>query len=106
MELPELGQMERREIAALAGLAPINRDSGKMRGKRTTWGGRKHARTALYMPTVCAIRHNPVIREFYHRLRASGKLKMVALAACMRKLLIILNAILRDNRPWNPATNY
>lgn len=104
-ELPELGQLERREIASLVGLAPINRDSGKMRGKRTTWGGRANARSALYMPTLCAIRRNPIIREFYLRLRAAGKLKMVALVACMRKLLTVLNAILRDKKPWNPAIN-
>ena len=105
VELPELGQLERRKIASLVGLAPINRDSGKMRGKRTIWGGRKNARTALYMPTMCAIRHNPVIRDFYLRLREAGKLKMVALTACMRKLLTILNAILRDKKPWNLAPN-
>ena len=100
VEVPELGQLERREIASLVGLAPINRDSGKMRGKRTIWGGRKNARTALYMPTMCAIRHNPTIHEFYQRLLAAGKKKMVALTACMRKLLTILNAILRDKKPW------
>jgi transposase len=76
-----------------------------MRGKRTTWGGRKNARTALYMPTMCAIRHNPVIRSFYKRLRQAGKIKMVALVACMRKLLTILNAILRDKKPCNPSPN-
>jgi len=105
VELPELGQLERRQIASLVGLAPINRDSGKMRGKRTIWGGRKNARTALYMPTMCAIRYNPAIRDFYLRLREAGKLKMVALTACMRKLLTILNAILRDKKPWNPCPN-
>lgn len=104
-ELPELGQLERRQIASLVGLAPINRDSGKMRGKRTTWGGRKNARSALYMSTLTAIRHNPAIRKFYLRLRESGKLKMVALIACMRKLLTVLNAILRDKTPWKPALN-
>ncbi len=105
VELPELGQMGRRRVATLVGLAPINRDSGPKRGKRTIWGGRRHARTALFMPTMCAIRHNPVIRTFYMRLRAAGKLKMVALTACMRKLLTILNAILRDRKPWNPTAN-
>lgn len=105
VELPELGQLDRREIASLAGLAPLNRDSGIMRGKRSIWGGRKNARTALYMPTMCAIRHNPPIRTFYRRLRDAGKLKMVALTACMRKLLTILNAILRDKKPWNPCFN-
>ena len=105
VELPELGQLERRQIASLAGLAPLNRDSGQMRGQRHIWGGRKHARTALYLPTMCAIRHNPAIRAFYLRLREAGKLKMVALTACMRKLLTILNAILRDKTPWNPCPN-
>ena len=106
VELPELGQLERRQIASLVGLAPINRDSGKMRGRRSTWGGRRDVRTALYTPTVSAIRHNPTIRNFYQSLRSAGKLKMVALVACMRKLLTILNAILRDQRPWTPATNH
>jgi transposase len=106
VELPELGQLGRRQIASLVGLAPINRDSGKMRGRRSTWGGRRDVRTALYMPTVSAIRHNPTIRTFYQSLRSAGKLKMVALVACMRKLLTILNAILRDQRPWTPATNH
>jgi transposase len=105
VELPELGQLGRRQIAGLVGLAPINRDSGTLRGKRAVFGGRKNVRTALYMPTVSAIRHNPVIREFYHRLRAAGKTKMIALTACMRKLLTILNAILRDRKPWNPSLN-
>jgi len=105
VELPELGELERRQVASLVGLAPFNRDSGKMRGKRTIWGGRKNARTALYLPTMCAIRYNPTIRTFYLRLREAGKLKMVALAACMRKLLTILNAILRDKKEWNPCPN-
>ena len=105
VELPELGQSDRRQITSLAGLAPINRDSGKMRGKRTIWDGRKNVRTALCMSTMCAIRHNPTIRDFYLRLRENGKLKMVALVACMRKLLTILNAILRDKTPWNPCRN-
>jgi len=102
VELPELGTLTNKQIASLAGLAPFNRDSGTMRGKRTLWGGRKRARTALYMATMNAACHNPVIREFYQRLLHAGKLRMVALAACMRKLLTILNAILRDNKPWNP----
>jgi len=102
VELPELGTLDRKQIASLTGLAPICRDSGTMRGKRTIWGGRKRARTALYMATVNASQHNPVIREFYQRLLAAGKLPMVALAACMRKLVTILNAILRDKTPWNP----
>jgi len=102
VELPELGTLTNKQIASLAGLAPFNRDSGTMRGKRTLWGGRKRARTALYMATMNAACHNPVIREFYQRLLHAGKLRMVALAACMRKLLTILNAILRDHKPWNP----
>jgi transposase len=102
VELPELGTLDRKQIASLAGLAPFNRDSGTLRGKRTLWGGRKRARTALYMATMNAACHNPVIREFYQRLVRAGKLRMVALAACMRKLLTILNAILRDSKPWNP----
>ena len=102
VELPELGTLTNKQIASLAGLAPFNRDSGTMRGTRTLWGGRKRARTALYMATMNAACHNPVIREFYQRLLHAGKLRMVALAACMRKLLTILNAILRDHKPWNP----
>jgi transposase len=102
-DLPELGTLDRRRIAALVGAAPFNRDSGTRRGQRTIWGGRAAVRAALYMPTVSAARHNPVIRAFYQRLLAAGKPKKVALIACMRKLLIILNAMLRDNRPWQPA---
>jgi transposase len=105
VELPELGEIPRRQISCLAGLAPRNRDSGQMRGKRTIWGGRKNARSALYMSTLSAIRYNPGIRDFYLRLREAGKLKMVALTACMRKLLTILNAILRDKTIWNPSPN-
>lgn len=106
VELPELGQLDRRQVASLVGLAPINRDSGTMRGKRTIYGGRKNVRTLLYMPTVSAIRHNPVIRRFYQHLLAAGKIKMVALTACMRKLLTILNAIIREKQPWNPCINH
>ena len=98
--LPELGTLNRRQIASLAGLAPMNRDSGTLRGHRTIIGGRRMVRTALYMPTISAIRFNPLIREFYQRLRASGKPPKVAITACMRKLLILLNAIVRDNKPW------
>jgi transposase len=98
--LPELGTLNRRQIASLAGLAPMNRDSGTLRGHRSIIGGRRMVRTALYMPTISAIRFNPLIRQFYQRLRASGKPPKVAITACMRKLLILLNAILRDNRPW------
>lgn len=103
-ELPELGACSRQEVAALVGVAPINRDSGTMRGRRTTWGGRATVRTALYMATLVATRHNPVIRAHYQKLVAAGKLKKVALVACMRKLLVILNAMLRDQKPWqHPA---
>lgn len=105
IELPELGQLHRRQVASLVGLAPINRDSGKFRGKRITGGGRANVRTALYMPTLCAIKHNPVIRQFYDHLLQAGKSKMVAVTACMRKLLTILNAILRDKTTWNPNFN-
>jgi transposase len=104
VELPELGSLDRRQVASLVGLAPVCRDSGKMRGKRQIWGGRKRPRSALYLPTLTAIRHNPTLRNFYQRLRAAGKLKMVALIACMRKLLTILNAILRDKKPWTTCT--
>ena len=101
--LPELGSISRQAIAALVGVAPINRDSGAMRGKRTTWGGRKDVRSSLYMATLVASRHNPVIRAQYQKLLAAGKPKKVALVACMRKLLTILNAMLRTGQPWrNP----
>ena len=101
-ELPELEHLERRRLAALVGVAPLNRDSATMRGIRTVWGGRSGVRTTLYMATLCATRHNPAIREFYGRLVASGKPKKVALTACMRKLLTILAAILRNRPPWQP----
>jgi transposase len=98
--VPELGKVGKRQIAALIGVAPINRDSGTMRGSRTTWGGRSQVRTILYMATLSAIRGNPQIRAFYKRLVASGKKKMVALVACMRKLLVMLNAIVKHGTPW------
>jgi transposase len=98
--VPELGKVSRKQIAALVGVAPINRDSGTMRGRRTTWGGRSQVRSILYMATMSAIRRNPQIRAFYRRLTESGKKKMVALVACMRKLLVILNAILKHGTPW------
>ena len=101
-DLPELGTLDHKAIAALVGLAPFARDSGKHKGPRTCWGGRAHVRAALYMPTVAAVRCNPVIRGFYQRLVAQGKAKKVALTACMRKLLIILNAIVRHDTPWDP----
>jgi len=102
-ELPELGMLDRKRIAALAGLAPFNRDSGTLRGRRTIWGGRSGVRSALYMAALVASRHNPLIAAFYRRLRAAGKPPKLALTACMRKLLTILNAILRDQRPWQNA---
>jgi len=102
-ELPELGQLGRRQIAALAGLAPINRDSGQWRGRRCIGGGRRVVRSALYMATVVAVRYNPVLATFYARLRAAGRPPKVALTASMRKLLTILNAMLRDRRSWQPA---
>ncbi|MDO8531659.1 MAG: IS110 family transposase [Dehalococcoidia bacterium] len=99
-ELPELGTLDRRQIAALAGVAPLNRDSGTLRGKRTTWGGRASVRAALYMATLVASRYNLLIRSFYQRLCAAGKPKKVALTACMHKLLTILNAMLKHHVPW------
>lgn len=100
--LPELGTLDRRQIAALVGVAPFNRDSGALRGKRAVWGGRSRVRGALYMGALVASRHNPVIRDWYHRRLAAGKPKKLALTACMRKLLTILNSILKHRSPWNP----
>ena len=103
--LPELGTLDRRQSAALVGVAPFNRDSGTLRGKRTVWGGRARVRAALYMGTLVASRHNPVIRDFYQRLLLSaGKPKKLALVACMRKLLVILNAMLKHSSPWRNTT--
>lgn len=102
-ELPELGQVSRQQIAALVGVAPINRDSGTFRGQRHTWGGRATIRTTLYMATLTATRHNPLIRPYYQHLLQAGKKKKVALVACMRKLLCILNAMLRNQQPWRYA---
>jgi transposase len=102
-ELPELGSLNRRQIAALAGLAPFTRQSGKWRGKSFIGGGRASVRTALFMAAMTAMRHNPVLRAFHQRLRAAGKPKMVALIAVARKLLTILNAILRDKTKWQTA---
>jgi len=99
--LPELGTLDRKRIAALVGVAPFNRDSGTLRGKRTVWGGRSHIRAALYMAALVASRHNPVISTFYQRLLAAGKAKKVALTACMRKLLVILNAMLKHRCSWH-----
>ena len=101
-ELPELGALDRRHIASLVGLAPFNRDSGLMRGKRKIWGGRARVRAVLYMAALTATRYNPVIKAFYQRLLAAGKAKKVALTACMRKLLTILNAMLKHQQLWNP----
>jgi transposase len=101
-ELPELGTLSNKEIAALAGVAPFPRDSGLMRGKRRVWGGRAPVRSALYLSIWSASKWNPVIRVFYQRLRARGKPPKVAQVACMRKLLTILNAMLRDGRRWDP----
>ena len=102
-DLPELGHLDRRRIAALAGLAPVARDSGAFRGRRMIVGGRAHIRRSLYMATLTAIKHNPVIRAFLHRLVAAGRPGKVAVTAAMRKLLTILNAMLRDRRPWQIA---
>ena len=99
--LPELGRLDRREIASLEGVSPFNRDSGTLRGKRTVWGGRSSVRATLYMATLAATRYNSVMRAFYQRLLEAGKPKKVALTACMRKLLTILNAMLKHNRSWN-----
>lgn len=101
-DLPELGQLSRKEIAKLVGVAPLASDSGKRRGKRCVWGGRAPVRAVLYMAAIVAKRYNPVIREFYERLLAKGKPKKVALTACMRKLLIILNSMVRHNTRWDP----
>ena len=91
--LPELGQLNRKQIAALAGVAPFNRDSGTLRGKRTVWGGRGQLRRVLYMATLSASRSNPILRDFYQRLVSAGKPKKVALTACMRKLITVLNSM-------------
>lgn len=100
VELPELGQLSAKQIARLVGVAPINHDSGKHQGKRMIAGGRTRVRCGLFMAALVATRHNPVIRDFYERLLAKGKPKLVALVACIRKLLVILNAMIRDNKPW------
>jgi len=101
--LPELGLLTRRQIAALVGVAPLNRDSGTRRGRRAVWGGRAQVRAVLYMSTVVAVRHNPVLSAFYQRLRAAGKAPKLALTACMRKLLTILNAMLKHHTRWVPT---
>jgi transposase len=101
--LPELGRLTRRQIGKLVGVAPLANDSGRRQGKRRIWGGRAEVRAVLYMATTVAMRHNPVIRAFYERLLAAGKPKKVAIVASMRKLLTILNAILRDQRAWDAS---
>jgi len=101
LDLPELGTLSRQRIAALVGVAPFNRDSGTLRGSRTTWGGRAHVRATLYMSALVAVRYNPVLKAFYQRLCLAGKAKKVALTACMRKLVTILNAMVKHQKPWH-----
>jgi len=100
IDIPELGMLNRREVASLVGVAPINRDSGQFRGKRTIWGGRSRVRSALYMAALVAARHNPTIKTFYQRLLNAGKPTKVAQTACMRKLLTILNTMIANETPW------
>ena len=102
-EVPELGELSGKQIASLLGVAPFNRDSGALRGRRTVWGGRAPARQTLFMATLAATRHNPLIRAFYLRLCAAGKAKKTALTACMRKLLLILNSMLKHGTAWDPS---
>jgi transposase len=102
-ELPELGSLNRKQIAALIGVAPLNWDSGTLGGRRAIWGGRAHVHTVLYMAALTASRRNPVITDFYTRLRMAGKAPSVALVACMRKLLVIVNAMLKHRVPWRPV---
>lgn len=102
LELPELGTLSRQRMAALVGVAPFNRDSGTLRGHRSIWGGRAPVRATLYMGVLVAVRHNPVLKAYYERLVAAGKAKKVALVACMRKLLTILNAMVKHQTPWQP----
>lgn len=101
IDLPQLGQLNRRQIASLVGVAPLNRDSGQWRGRRCVWGGRAHVRSVLYMAALTALNCNPAMRSFYDRLRAAGKPFKVAITACMRKLLTILNVMVQRNTPWN-----
>jgi len=100
-QVPELGTLNSKQMAALIGVAPMNRDSGKFRGRRCIWGGRASVRAVLYMATLSAIRHNPILRAFYNRLINKGKVFKVAITACMRKLLIILNAMIKNKTTWN-----
>ena len=101
LDLPELGPLSRQRIAALVGVAPLHRDSGTLRGHRTIWGGRAHVRATLYMGTLVAVRHTPVLKAFYARLCRAGKVKKGALIACMRKLLTIVNAMVKHHQPWH-----
>jgi transposase len=102
-DLPEIGTMNRRQIAALVGVAPLNRDSGKYKGRRTIWGGRARIRSVLYMCAISGICHNPKIKAFYNRLISSGKKHKVAITACMRKLMIILNTMIKNDTCWNES---
>ena len=104
-DFPELGKLNRKQVAALGGVAPFNRDSGKLRGKRSIWGGRDMVRTATYMATFSAIRFNPLLKSFFDRLTAAGKSFKTAMVACMRKLLCILNAMLKNRTHWNSSVN-
>lgn len=103
--VPELGTLTHKQISALVGVAPFSRDSGMLRGKRTIWGGRAQARAVLYMGAIVATRFNPFIRAFYQRLCQAGKAKKLALTACMRKLLVILNALLKHRKPWQQGVD-
>ena len=105
-DLPELGTLSRHQIAALVGVAPLNRDSGRFRGTRTVWGGRARVRAALYMAALTATRYNPIIKAFYHHLCGAGKARKVALTACMRKLLIILNSMVKHQQTWAPDVQH
>jgi transposase len=102
LDLPELGTLSRQRLAALVGVAPLNRESGTLRGSRTTWGGRAHVRATRSRSTLVAVRDHPVLKAFYERLRATGKAAKVALTACLRKLLTILNAMVKHHAPWQP----
>jgi transposase len=102
-DVPELGLLTGKEVSALVGVAPMNCDSGQFRGRRRVWGGRAHVRAVLYMSTLSGIRCNPVLRSFYQRLRTAGKEHKVAMTACMRKLIVTLNAMMKNNSPWSPS---
>jgi transposase len=102
--LPELGTLDRKKIAALVGVAPFNRDSGRWKGKRVIWGGRSDVRSVLYMSAIVAVRRNPPLCTFYQRLCSAGKTPKVALTACIRKLVVILNAMLKNAAPWQEGS--